>query len=141
MIAYATYCSHSKSPEPVLVPAVRRYASGRIGKVAAIADLDGRPLRILSGKYGWLKPDSMIEDYDHLLTRAEVPELAAGVTGRLSEEGTQAVVFFARRPYADPNVEPYLEVIERACRGARVRLCIVWLGETEADHRSEAQAP
>jgi hypothetical protein len=107
-----TICSTGKSPKGGLLPATKRYLSDRINRVKTLADSQKTPFVIFSGKYGLLKPDDLIPNYDHLLKPEEVPALAKKVIGQIKGHDFDEIIF-----YFDPNkldeTAPYLEVLNK----------------------------
>jgi hypothetical protein len=119
-----TYCSRPKVKDPGGLPAIERYQSARIDDLAELED--GFPL-ILSGEFGLLELDTYIPWYDHLLTGAEVPEMAVTVADQLLEFEPEEVEYRTADPEAYPEVGPYFHVMEKACRFAGVTMTVVKL--------------
>lgn len=122
-----TICCKRKRRDPQPLAARRRYLSRRISHVARSARRAGRPLLILSGKYGLLGPADRIPWYDHRLARTEVAGLAARVERQLRERGVTAVTLYAR-PRATPGWRHYYDVLEGACRRCAIPLEVATLG-------------
>ncbi len=119
-----TYCSASKRKDPGGLPALERYESQRIRDLAENGD--GFFL-ILSGEFALLEADQWIPWYDHLLTADEVMELAVTVADQLLEYEPYEVEYHTADPEAYPEVQPYAQVMEKACRFAGVPLHVVVL--------------
>jgi hypothetical protein len=119
-----TYCSATKRKDPGGLPALERYESERIRKLAE--GEDGFFL-ILSGEFALLEPDHKIPWYDHLLLAEEVTEMAVTVADQLLEYEPYEVEYHTADADAHPEVGPYLAVMEKACRFAGVPLNIVTL--------------
>lgn len=80
-------CSQRKCPDPGLLPAIERY-DGVNFRVLRKAQREGYwpknlNMLILSAKYGLLKPDTLIEDYDLRMTREQASILQAQVSVEL----------------------------------------------------------
>jgi len=114
MKLFATYCSAQKDTATGLVPARERYVSDRITGVEKRAQMAGAQFAILSGKLGLIPPDTPIADYDHLLHRAQVPEMTDTVARTLEEWGITQVHWFSVAFEMDTNVRLYKTVIAEA---------------------------
>lgn len=126
--AFVTYCSARKRPDAGLLPARERYDSERIREVARRAAAErARPL-ILSGRFGLLTGDEAIPWYDHLLTEAEVPDVAARAGAAIRALGVREIVWFSVGPRLDPRIAPYERAIRMAAAQARVALIGVEMG-------------
>jgi len=133
MIA-VTYCSRDKSPAPGLLPAAARYLSSRIRKVQALAAREGCEFRILSGKYGLLRPSEPIPYYDHLLCPGEVAALVQRVAEQLASQPSRDLRYYTRQSDTEAAVRPYLSVMEQACLAVGARLSVVVIeGTAEMD--------
>lgn len=119
-----TYCSGPKRKDPGGLPALERYQSPRIADLAELED--GFPL-ILSGEFALLELDTYIPWYDHKLVESEVQEMAVTVADQLLEFEPEEVEYRTADPEAYPEVEPYFQVMEKACRFAGVSLTVVKL--------------
>lgn len=122
-----TYCSRDKSHAGGLLPAIERYRSARIASVRAAAAALGVRFCILSGEYGLISPDTPIPDYDHLLVRDEIPDLARTVARQLGELGITRLVFVTRPLRVDPGAAPYGEVLAMAAATCSVPVCTIEL--------------
>ena len=120
MKIYITTCSADKSEDPLLLPALERYQSGRIRAVLAMASAEGMPCYILSGKYGLLTPQTGIPWYDHVLAPNEIPAMMEKVSTTLAEIGAVSVKLFACDPETRPTWRPYIATIERSCRALEI---------------------
>lgn len=118
-----TTCSRRKRRDPGPLPAARRYLSRRIRAVERESRRQGRPLLILSGRYGLLEAEEKIPWYDEALTGEAVEALAVTVSRQLAGLGATSIAFHAR-PRDTPGWAPYHEVLERACRRAGVALAV-----------------
>lgn len=119
-----TYCCGPKRQDSRLLPAVTRYLSERIAGLAAEA---GPSFRILSGEFALLEADERIPWYDHLLAADEVREMAVTVADQLVEVEAATVTYHTADPAAFPAVQPYLQVMEKACEYAGAKLEVVVL--------------
>ena len=122
MIAWCTYCSAAKRNDPHPLPALERYLDARIHDLAARAAAAGAGFLILSGEYGFLRPEEPIPWYDHLLRGSEVAALAARAASQLERLGVAELVYHTVDAATDPQVVPYRETVARACALAGVGL-------------------
>lgn len=122
-----SYCSAAKRTDPGPLPAIERYRSDRLHELHRRGLADGTPLRILSGEFGLIGPESPLPWYDHLLRPEEAAALSRRVAATLRASGVTAVAYHTADPTAAPAVRPYHDVIEAACRDADVSLEIVML--------------
>lgn len=120
MKAICTYCSANKVRDAGLLPAARRYVSGRIDVLHNIAEQQGIHFCILSGEYGLINGDYPLPWYDHLLVPNEIPRLIEVVQQQLQEKNITEIDYYTVSPAVDPNVVPYLEVIEKGCANAEI---------------------
>jgi hypothetical protein len=116
-----TICCKDKRADPGLLPAIDRYLSERIAFVHRESQRLGKPMLILSGKYGLLKPEEPIPWYDQKLEMEAVPGLVPVIAAQLAQYGVTRITFYCH-PRTDPNWHPYIETLERACRACRVEL-------------------
>jgi hypothetical protein len=114
MKIYCTPCCKEKRDTKELLDAIERYQSDRIRAVFEQSKSDKVELRILSGKFGLLKPQDKIPFYDHPLTAKEIPSLKERVKQQLREQGIDAVVFFSKTQET-PEWKPYVDVMTQAC--------------------------
>ncbi|MCL4709347.1 hypothetical protein KJ068_29675 [bacterium] len=105
---------------------MERYFSRRIRWVWRESQRAGKPMLILSGRYGLLTPQMKIPYYDHALSPAEVTKLAQKIIAQLTRRGVAALTFYAR-PRATPGWAPYFQVLEKACRRLDLKLHIRYL--------------
>lgn len=110
---FITYCSREKVATVGDLPAVERYLSERIRRVAALAQKDGASFRILSGQFGLLSSGDPIPYYDHLLAPEEVNGMAQKIAPALAP-------FERIHFHFDPKdyIAPYVETICRAAAAA-----------------------
>ncbi|MDB4678143.1 hypothetical protein OAE93_00275 [bacterium] len=124
MKVLCTYCSAEKQTVVGNVPAISRYISKRIDRVAKQAEKENRPLFILSGKYGIIPAAHPIPYYDHLLTQEEVLAHAKKVASQIKEHGITHITFYTRSLQQDPNVAAYINCINQAAELVQVSLVI-----------------
>ena len=124
MKVLCTYCSAEKQTVVGNVPAISRYISKRIDRVAKQAEKENRPLFILSGKYGIIPAAHPIPYYDHLLTQEEVLAHAKNVASQIKEHGITHITFYTRSLQQDPNVAAYINCINQAAELVQVSLVI-----------------
>jgi hypothetical protein len=117
-----TICCREKDRSEGVLPAIRRYKSKRIDTVAGLARDAGRPLAILSGKYGLIDADEPIPYYDKLMGEGDLGEIIAKNIAFLEKNNVGKVIFLCPDPAIDPHVQPYLRSIQAAARGTRCKL-------------------
>lgn len=122
-----SYCSAAKRDDEAALPALERYRSERLGRLARQADRGDAPLFILSGRFGLLAAGDPIPWYDHLLGADEAPALAQRVARRLRELGVTEVEYHTAAPAAVAPIRPYLETMRAACAESGAALTIVEL--------------
>lgn len=115
MIAFCTYCSAEKNYRGEPLPAIELYQSARIASIHDKASENGIKFVILSGKYGAIDPDQIIDHYDHLLRESEVEEHADLVASQLKEKNISRIVFFMSPIQNDENIKAYVDCITAAC--------------------------
>lgn len=118
-----TTCCADKSNDPDLVPAIERYRSDRIAAVHIESRRSGRPMLILSGRYGLLAPDDPIHWYDYALPESAVEALAERLVAQLEARDASAVEFHAEPPES-PGWGAYHDALRRACARAGVTLTV-----------------
>jgi hypothetical protein len=119
-------CSKEKSSERKPIQAIQRYQSEHIQMVYAKAKKAHAGFRILSGKYGLLKPRDKIEWYDQRLTatRARDPKLIQKIKRQLQNQKIKTVTFFTKNPSKNPNWKPYSQLLQKGCKEAKIPLFI-----------------
>ena len=127
--ARCTYCSAPKRTTPDLLPAVERYVSTRITALWQACQEDGRPMLILSGQYGLLRPEDPIPWYDHLMAPEEVADMTARITAQLRALEISRIEYTTAKTSIAPAVIPYLAALSSACRNADVTLELIELDE------------
>ena len=116
-----TICCAEKRRDPQALAARERYLSPRIAQIMAESETTGRPLIILSGKFGLIDADEPIPWYDELLERSSVAALVPVVAEQLRKREATRLLFVARQRTA-PGWGPYFDLIEQACEQAGVVL-------------------
>lgn len=122
-----TICCREKDRSDELLPAIRRYRSNRIDAVAGLAREAGRPLVILSGKYGLIDEDELIPYYDRLMGDEDLGEIIAANIAFLEKNKVEKVIFLCPDPAIDPHVQPYLRSIQASARGTGCKLETIFL--------------
>ena len=105
-----------------MLPAVDRYQSERIDKIAGIARGKGYPFAILSGKYGLIDSRQPIPYYDKLLTEKDIPAAVRKSTLFLEGRSIEKILFLLPDPAVDPHVTPYIKTMEQACAATAIDL-------------------
>lgn len=126
MEVFCTYCSARKHNAPGLMPALDRYQSARIQRVAGLARTAAAPLLILSGKYGLLDSHDPVPWYNHVLAPEEVDDLSRVVAAQMQTRAVKSMRYFTE-PLANPLLVPYADVVRKASPSAGVELQIVTL--------------
>ncbi len=126
-IFLATICCREKDRAGGLLPAVRRYRSPRIRRLAELAGEAGLPLVILSGLYGLIEAGQPIPYYDRLMTAGDIPRIAGAGAEFLKNRSAEGVVFCLPDPEIDPHVKPYLESMKEAAAAAGAGLRVFFL--------------
>ena len=115
MKIYCTTCCKEKASTSKKIAAIDLYLSGRISAIYKWSKKDKIAFRILSGKYGLLRPETKIEWYDKKLEMEDLPQIVPIIAEHLSENKIEEVVFFAKNLTDFPDWKPYYEAIEKAC--------------------------
>ncbi|MGB1204309.1 MAG: DUF6884 domain-containing protein [Chitinophagales bacterium] len=115
MKIYCTTCCKEKINTTEKVAAIDLYISGRINAIYKWSKKDKIAFRILSGKYGLLRPETKIEWYDKRLKMEDMPQIVPIIAEHLSETKIDEVVFFAKELNDFPDWKPYYKAIEKAC--------------------------
>lgn len=95
--------------------AVKRYISKRIRSVYEFSQYHDVGFRILSGKYGLLRPDDMIPWYDKKLEFSDIPHVKEIVKQQITEHNISEITFFSMDPEIYFDWKPYFELIRSAC--------------------------
>ena len=115
MNVYCTICCRKKNPNSNPIQAVKRYISKRIRSVYEFSQYHDVGFRILSGKYGLLKPDDRIPWYDKKLEFSDISQVKENVKQQLIEQGISEITFFSMDPEIYFDWQPYFELIRSAC--------------------------
>lgn len=121
MKVYCTICCKEKRRDKELLPAIQRYISKRIRRIYELSKKEGVGFRILSGKFGLLRPEDPIPWYDQKLLPHMVDEMVKVVEEQMKSQAITHIVFFAKSKRFRGWV-PYYEVLERACSRTGVKL-------------------
>ncbi|MCK5685940.1 hypothetical protein KAJ27_17545 [bacterium] len=124
---FCTYCCRTKDPVDGLIPTLERYKSKRIRSVHKAAQHLGFATYILSGKYGLLISEHPIPYYDYLLSSENVDTLTQTVEQQLLENSISSVIFYAESSNIDPDNQPYINVITKACKNKKIDFSLVIL--------------
>ncbi|RLG16788.1 hypothetical protein DRN62_03010 [Nanoarchaeota archaeon] len=127
MKIYCTICCKEKRRDEGLLPAIERYISKRIRRVYELSKRDGVGFRILSGKFGLLRPEDRIPWYDQKLLPPMVDDMIEVVKRQLKSQGITHVVFFAKDKEKFKGWRPYHKVLEKACSESGVKLEVIEL--------------
>lgn len=99
-----------------------RYKSTRIKQVTKIANAEGLPFFILSGKYGLIEYDKPIPFYDHLLLDQEIDRISKIVSTQIINNNISSIDFYAKLKLHDWVA--YYEVLEKAAELSNINLNI-----------------
>jgi hypothetical protein len=124
---FCTICCKDKRTDPDPLPAIDRYLSERIAFVSGESFRLGKPMLILSGKYGLLRPEDPIPWYDQKLVMEGVPEIVPIITAQLREKEVTWVHFYCH-PKTDLNWYPYHVALEQACFEQNVEISYQYVG-------------
>jgi hypothetical protein len=124
MKIYCTICSREKTKDARKIEAIKRYKSQKIKSLYEKSQKDHVEFRILSGKFGLLKPDEKIEYYDKLLIMADIPKLAKIIKKQIFSQNINEIVFFAIDPKQDIYSKPYLYLMKKVCSENKIPLKI-----------------
>lgn len=114
-----------ENPEPIR--AIQRYISERIDTVYEQSKTDKIPFRILSGKYGLLKPEDLIDWYDQKLEAEAIPTLLPTVIQQLQTQKIEKITFFGKDPRTLLDWLPYYKIMELACLELNIPLIIEFI--------------
>jgi hypothetical protein len=125
MKAIVTYCSAQKNTSRGLLPAIDRYCSERIARVAKLAEEKELAFFILSGKYGFVAQDELISYYDHLLVESEVDAHSKIVSAQLKFHGIREIEFHMNHLKDEAALLAYLDCMKKACEQCGVKLNVI----------------
>jgi len=120
MILHVTYCSKDKSSQSGKIPASERYSSDRIKNIQRLSKKRDENFSILSGKFGLIKADTLIPEYDKLLVKEDVPEMLPKVREQLRKESPSKVIYHTRE--VEGKRVPYFQLLKKACSEENVDL-------------------
>ena len=119
MKIYLTICSGEKRKDRKLLEAIERYNYPRINKFYELSKKDKVEFRILSGKFGLLKPEDKIPFYDKKLGEKDIEKLSELVGRQIKKEKITEIIFFVRN---EKDWKPYIKVVENVCRNLELVL-------------------
>ena len=125
MLVYCTICCKEKKTNKEPIDSINRYISNRIKFVFEKSQKDSAEFRILSGKYGLLKPNDKIPWYDKKLEFSDISALKKIVKKQILKQNICKIVFFGKDKKKNPDWEPYYNLIENACSELGVDLQIM----------------
>jgi len=127
MKIYCTSCSKEKVKSKGKINAIKRYISPRINSIYKKSQKDSIQFRILSGKFGLLKPTAKIPYYEQKLKIKDLPNLIEMVRQQLSSQNINEVIFFSANLKQYPDWQPYISLIKKACSEKNISLKIKFL--------------
>ena len=127
MKIYCTICCKEQRTDKRLIEANKRYISDRIQKIDHKSKEDKVEFRVLSSKFGLLKPEEKIPYYDHILMMEEISDLSKMVQQQLLSQKIDKVIFFAKNPIKHPYWKPYIALIKSSCKGQMINLEIKYI--------------
>lgn len=119
-----TYCCKEKREDNAPLPAVERYLSERIERVWARSQAENRPMLILSGLLGLIRPEAPIMWYDKRLMAEDVGGMVDLVSHQLLGFGVEAVEYITENIWLEPGVKPYHDLLAAACNRQSIELVI-----------------
>lgn len=122
MKIYCTICSKNKDESKNEIEAIKRYKSERIKEVYNKSKKDNVEFRILSGKYGLVKPEDKIGHYDELLTKDKVSQIAQVVSEQVTFQNIKEILFFTK---VSNEYKPYQDLIKMVCSELKIKLNII----------------
>jgi hypothetical protein len=127
-----TYCCKDKRSDSDPIPAIERYCSWRIKYVWRKAQAEDRPMLILSGLLGLVRPETRIRFYDKLLLPQDVGPMVDLVSHQLLWFGVDQVEYFTRDVQCNAEVRPYHDLLAAACQREHVEMVVKSISEAEA---------
>jgi hypothetical protein len=127
-VMVVSVCSREKRKDTGFMPVRKRYLGSHIAKVEKLAHEQQALFYILSGKYGLLRGDDLVGDYDYPLIDPHVEILALMVQNQLGPPKPNRVDFYTKKK---PSWEPYLTVMRIAAEKAQVELCVYYLADDD----------
>lgn len=124
MQIYCTICCGKKNQTPEPIPARRRYYSERIADIFEKSFHDDVQFRILSAKYGLLKPEDKIPYYDQKLITEQIPVLSEIVKAQLIDQNISVITFFKRDSNKYPDWKPDISLLEEVCNELDISLIL-----------------
>ena len=103
------------------MPARLRYIAPHIKLTEKIASDAGLPFFILSGKYGLIRGDQEIPNYDYYLEESAVEDLIKLVTKQIRDNNTTEIDFYTKQKQ---TWAPYQNAIQKSSDFAGVLLNI-----------------
>jgi len=130
MKIYCTICCKEKRNDKEPIESINRYISERIKSIYEKSKKDAVEFRILSGKFGLLKLNEKIPNYDYQLFAKKVPEMVQIVCKQLSSQNIGKVIFFAGNPKLNPDWKPYINLIQKSCSNLDIFLEMKYIQES-----------
>lgn len=127
MIIYCTICCRKKNSSNQTLKAIERYQSVRIEKIYYKSISDKVQFRILSGKFGFLKPAHRIPLYNEKLLSENIRNLLKIVETQVNKENISDIVFFSKNPQLNPGWKPYFELMKKLCLKKEINLKVKYL--------------
>ena len=119
-----TYCCKEKREDKTPLPAVERYVSERIKSVWERSQSENRPMLILSGLLGLIRPDTPIMWYDKLLTPDDVGGMVDLVSHQLLWFRVEAVEYITNNIWIEPALKPYHDLLAAACKRQNIEMLV-----------------
>ncbi len=131
MSTLVTYCSKDKRKDKKPLPAIERYVSDRIEKVWQKAQRENRPMLILSGLLGLVRPETPIMWYEKLLMPDDVGAMVDLVSHHLLGLRVEAVEYVTKDLWLAPEVKPYHDLLAAACKRQHVEMTVTDIEEMD----------
>jgi hypothetical protein len=129
MSTLVTYCCKEKRKDKKPISAIERYLSCRIKKVWEKAQREERPMLILSGLLGLIRPETPIMWYDKLLMPEDIGYMVDLVAHHLLSFQVTAVEYVTEDIWLDPSVKPYHDLLAAACKRQHVKMDVTDIRE------------
>jgi hypothetical protein len=117
---YSTYCCKEKTKTDNSIKSIDLYKSERIKQIYKIALKNNKKFVILSGKHGFLFPETKIRYYDKLLQPDEIKTLLPILKNFVNKNNITKITFYYRNFSVDKNVKTYYNCIKQLCNNCNI---------------------
>ncbi len=119
MKCVVTICSKIKNNSRDLIPAYIRYQGEHVLQTYNFAIENKIDFYILSGKFGLISANELIDDYDYYLEDSKVEELSMLVAKQIEQYKITELIFFLKEK---PSWEPYKKTLYEAAKKINVKI-------------------